>query len=52
MKRTTIFISDELHEQLRHDVFRAKTSMAELIRARLRGSIERPEDVVPPRIQF
>lgn len=36
MRRTTIFLSDELHEQLRLDAFRAKVSMAELIRSRLR----------------
>jgi len=42
MKRTTIFLSDELHEQLRRDAFQAKTSMAELIRTRLRASKERP----------
>jgi len=42
MRRTTIFLPDELHEQLRKDAFRAKTSMAELIRARLRGSATRP----------
>lgn len=43
MRRTTIFLPDDLHEQLRRDAFRAKTSMAELIRSRLR----RPTD--PPR---
>ena len=37
MRRTTIFLPDEVHEQLRRDAFRAKTSMAELIRARLRS---------------
>ena len=37
MKRTTIFLSDELHEQLRHEAFRTKTSMAELIRSRLQS---------------
>jgi hypothetical protein len=42
MKRTTIFLPEEVHEQLRQDAFRAKTSMAELIRARLRSSIGRP----------
>jgi hypothetical protein len=42
MRRTTIFLPDELHEQLRQDAFRAKTSMAELIRARLKRSGERP----------
>jgi hypothetical protein len=36
MKRTTIFLPDELHEQLRRDAFQAKTSMAELIRGKLR----------------
>jgi hypothetical protein len=34
----TIFLPDELHEQLRRDAFQAKTSMAELIRARLRSA--------------
>ncbi|MGA2325538.1 MAG: hypothetical protein ABSH05_04560 [Bryobacteraceae bacterium] len=42
MRRTTIFLPDEVHEQLRQDAFRAKTSMAELIRTRLRSSIDRP----------
>jgi hypothetical protein len=37
MKRTTILLPDELHEQLRREAFQAKTSMAELIRARLRS---------------
>lgn len=32
MKRTTIFLTEELHEQLRRDAFRAKVSMAEIIR--------------------
>ena len=42
MRRTTIFLPDELHGQLRRDAFLAKTSMAELIRARLRGPVNRP----------
>lgn len=42
MKRTTIFLPEELHEQLRQDAFRAKISMAELIRARLLSAPERP----------
>lgn len=42
MKRTTIFLPDELHEELRQTAFRAKVSMAELIRANLRHSLERP----------
>ena len=43
VKRTTVFLPDELHEQLRLDAFCAKTSMAELIRARLRRSTGRPQ---------
>jgi hypothetical protein len=35
MKRTTIFLPDALHDRLREEAFRAKTSMAELIRSRL-----------------
>lgn len=42
MRRTTIFLPDELHEQLRQDAFRAKTSMAELIRAKLQRSVSPP----------
>jgi hypothetical protein len=35
MKRTTIFLPDELHEDLRQEAFRERISMAELIRRRL-----------------
>ncbi|SPE36701.1 hypothetical protein SBA6_60008 [Candidatus Sulfopaludibacter sp. SbA6] len=35
MKRTTIFLPDDLHDQLRRDAFRAGISMAELFRLRL-----------------
>jgi hypothetical protein len=35
MRRTTIFLPDDLHEQLRREAFRAKVSMAELIRTTL-----------------
>lgn len=49
MRRTTIFLPDEVHEQLRQDAFRAKISMAEIIRARLRGSIDRPRRRGSPR---
>jgi hypothetical protein len=42
MRRTTIFLPDELHEQLRQDAFRARTSMAELVRAKLQRSIGGP----------
>ena len=41
MKRTTVFLPDELHEQLRQDAFRARTSMAELIREKLQRSAGR-----------
>ncbi|MBI1791424.1 MAG: hypothetical protein HYR60_28175 [Acidobacteria bacterium] len=41
MKRTTVFIPDELHEQLRQEAFRRRVSMAHLIRRRLEG--RRPE---------
>jgi len=34
MKRTTVFLPDDLHENL-EEAFRARTSMAELIRSRL-----------------
>ncbi len=43
MRRTTIFLPDELHEQLRRDAFLAKVSMAELIRVKLKGSVDRPD---------
>ena len=42
MRRTTVFLDDELHEQLRRDAFRARISMAELIRSRLRGGTSQP----------
>jgi hypothetical protein len=35
MKRTTVFLPDDLHERLREEAFRSRTSMAELIRSRL-----------------
>ena len=35
MKRTTIFLPDDLHEELRQDAFRARLSMAEVIRLRI-----------------
>ncbi len=40
VKRTTIFLPEELHEQLREEAFRRRLSMAELIRSKLqkRGS--------------
>jgi hypothetical protein len=41
MRRTTIFLSEELHGKLRDDAFRAKISMAELIRTKLQASAGR-----------
>jgi hypothetical protein len=35
MKRTTIFLPDELHEELRGEAFRTRVSMAEVIRLRI-----------------
>jgi hypothetical protein len=42
VKRTTIFLPDELHERLRQDAFRARVSMAELIRTKLAAPAEAP----------
>jgi len=42
VRRTTIFLPEEVHEQLRREAYLAKTSMAELIRARLRRPVSRP----------
>lgn len=41
MRRTTIFLPDDLHEDLRREAFRKRVSMAELIRSRLRGGRRR-----------
>jgi hypothetical protein len=42
MKRTTIFLPDEVHERLRREAFAARISMARLIRSRLeKGSVRR-----------
>jgi len=51
VRRTTIFLPEEVHEQLRRDAYLAKTSMAELIRARLRRPVSprrrgAPEDPI------
>jgi hypothetical protein len=47
MKRTTIFLPDELHEELRGEAFRARLSMAEVIRLRIqtpvRAAVKRKE---------
>lgn len=49
VKRTTIFLPDELHDRLRSEAFAARISMAELIRSRLelprrRGGAGRKHD--------
>ncbi len=41
MKRTTIFLPDEVHEELRKEAFRAHLSMAEVIRLRLQPPARR-----------
>jgi len=43
MKRTTIFLPDELHEQLREEAFRNRLSMAQIIRMRLENPVSRPK---------
>jgi hypothetical protein len=42
MRRTTVFLTDELHDQLRRDAFKAKVSMAEIIRIKLQTPDARP----------
>jgi len=42
VKRTTIFLPERLHEQLRRCAFHAKISMAELIRLKLQDSSGQP----------
>ena len=37
MKRTTIFLPDEVHEDLRREAFRERLSMAEVIRLRIQA---------------
>ena len=46
MKRTTVFLPDELHERLRSEAFASRVSMAQLIRVRLsRGGRRRQPPV-------
>ena len=44
MRRTTIFLPDALHSQLREEAFRSRISMAELIRSRLERKSRRRKD--------
>ena len=51
MKRTTIFLPDELHEELRQEAFRSRMSMAQAIRLRLearRGAKQRRRSDIDP----
>jgi len=41
MKRTTIFLPEDVHERLRREAFHTHVSMAELIRARLERPAQR-----------
>ena len=42
MKRTTIFLPEDLHERLRGEAFASRLSMAQLIRTRLEQGGRRP----------
>ncbi len=42
MKRTTVFLPEELHERLRREAFDRRLSMAQIIRARLEEGSPRP----------
>ena len=39
MRRTTIFLPDEVHQRLRQEAFEARVSMAQIIRTRLESGI-------------
>ena len=41
VKRTTVFLPDELHERLRQEAFTTRVSMAQLIRRRLESGERR-----------
>ena len=54
VKRTTIFLPEQLHEQLREEAFRRRLSMAELIRSKLRkrgGVRSRAKSKVDPLLE-
>ena len=47
MRRTTIFLADDVHEHLRQEAFRKRVSLAELIRTKVQprkraGRLENP----------
>ena len=45
LKRTTIFLTEEQHEKLRHLAFEQRTSMAKLIRDATLEILEDEEDI-------
>jgi hypothetical protein len=45
LKRTTIFLTEEQHEQLRRIAFEKKTSMANLLREAFVEMLENEEDI-------
>jgi predicted DNA-binding protein len=45
LKRTTIFLTEEQHERLRHLAFEQRTSMAKLIRDATLEILEDEEDI-------
>ena len=45
MKRTTIFLTEEQHERLRHLAFEQRTSMAKLLRDAALEILEDQEDI-------
>ncbi len=51
VKRTTIFLPDELHEQLREEAFRLRISMAELIRTKLHPAAQLGEAETDPLLE-
>lgn len=48
MRRTTIFLPEDLHERLRREAFAERVSMAELIRARIDRPAARRRTAVDP----
>ena len=51
VKRTTIFLPDELHERLREEAFRLRISMAELIRTKLQPAAQPGEAETDPLLE-
>ena len=51
VKRTTIFLPDDLHEHLREEAFRLRISMAELIRTKLLPAVQLGEAEIDPLLE-